>query len=113
MTITRSFYRFATLFLLGVLGGTGMASAQQGTANQADTQLSRDAASVNPHRQQAKLNRPQGEHATAMPGQTKRRLANTLDPAGNHAGGDHYRLSQRNLIRPYQNAVTPPMDVQR
>ena len=110
MTITRSFYRFATLFLLGVLGGTGMASAQQGTANQADTQLSRDAASANPHRQQAQLSRP---HAPTAPGQTKRGLANTLDPAGNHGVGDHYRPSQRNLIGPYQNAVTPPMHVQR
>ena len=112
MTITRHFYRFATLFLLGVFGGTGIASAQQNAANKADVPLPRDVASVGSHRQPVKMSRLQSGHTKVTPKPRKSEVASTLDQADNNGGGDHYQPAQRNLIGQYQNAVTPPVDVQ-
>lgn len=114
MTITRPFYRFATLFLFGVLAWTGMASAQQSNASKADAPSPTGVASAGRHRQPAKTSPPQSEHAPVTPKRTKSRAANALDKEDNKGSSDHYQPGQRNLIGQYQNAVTPPpVDVRR
>jgi hypothetical protein len=108
MTITRSFYRLAALFLLGAPAWAGMASAQQTTASKADEPLPHGAVNTAHHQRPAKPTRPQDSHKPVLRKPSQSVAAQAWDKPGDKDSDDHYQPPQRNLMGQYQNAVTPP-----
>lgn len=108
MTITRSFYRFATLFLLGALAWAGVASAQQATTGEMDAPSPQGAINAGHHRAPAKSAKPQSPRAPVTTTRSENRAAGVWDKQGDKERDNRYQPPQRNLIGQYQNAVTPP-----
>jgi hypothetical protein len=110
MTITRSFYRFATFLLLGALAWAGVAAAQQATSDEADAPSPHRSLNAGQHRPPAKSARPQSPGAPAMTTRPENRATGERGRQGDKDRDNHYQPPQRNLIGQYQNAVRPPVD---
>jgi hypothetical protein len=108
MTITRSFYRFATLLLLCAFAWAGVASAQQASSGKADAPAAKDAVATGGHRMPAKSAGPKTPHAQVAKAPSDNRAASERVKPGDKESERHYQPLQRNLIGQYQNAVTPP-----
>ncbi|WP_266181575.1 hypothetical protein [Dyella humicola] len=110
MTITRSFYRFTTLFLLGSLAWAAVASAQPAHTGETDAPSPQGAVNAGHHRPPATSAKPQGPRAPVVTTRSENRAASVWGEQGDKERDDHYQPTQRNLIGQYQNAVTPPVD---